>query len=131
MRRLALVVPILLPQPAPAAFERLPTGPAAAALGGLVAVSPDPVFGNPAAVAPRLHLEIWGARPFGLSALNEAQASLHGPCGRAGLGVGVRRFGSHVYGEHEARLQLGWSADPRAPPCAKAVCPTLPRRSSN
>lgn len=113
MTRAVLVLLALLPLPARAAFERPPTGPEAAARGGLVAVSPDPVFGNPAALGAGSGVEVWGARPFGLPELAEIQVAWHGTRGRAGVGAGARRFGSERYGEHDTRLSFAWSPDPR------------------
>jgi hypothetical protein len=97
-----------------AAFERSPTAPSAAALGGVLAVSSDAVFGNPVAapggpaIGRALMIEIWGSRPFGMEELVEAQASAHLRLSRGGVGVGARRFGSAVYHESELRLSGSW-----------------------
>jgi hypothetical protein len=101
-----------LPAPARAAFERLPVGPEAAALGEVVATSPDPVFGNPAPtadVAPTISARAWASRPFAIPELAEAQASASVRFGAAGIGLGFRRFGSVSYAEKELRLVAGWT----------------------
>ncbi len=110
----------LAPQAALGAFERPATGPVAAALGGAVAVSDDPVFGNPAGTSslpvasPAARSDassllaggLWAARPFGLSELQEVQG--WGRLSRSSLavGVGLRRFGSPVYAEKEIRVTI-------------------------
>lgn len=100
--------------PAEGAFERLPAGPEAAALGGMLTVSPDGVFGNPAPArpAPRLAARAWGSRPFGLAELREVQASVTLRLGWGSAGLGVRRFGSAAYAEKELRLAGGWAPAP-------------------
>jgi hypothetical protein len=132
-RRLAAVaagvaVAALVLAPVPAArgaFERPPLDAPSAALGGVVATSADPVFGNPAGAAlgpaagPRrsaggvraLHAAFELARPFGLPGLSEAQAGLVA-IAPWGWGVGARRFGSDAYAETEIR---GVVAGGRAP----------------
>jgi len=110
----ALAVVALASSPSRAAFERSPIGPEAAALGGVVAVSADPVFGNPAPVSalPGIEARAWAARPFAVAELAEAQASVAVRRGSVTAGLGARRFGSADYAEKELRLTGGWS--PRA-----------------
>lgn len=105
--------PALSAGSARAAFERVPTPPAAAALGGISATSADPVFGNPAGaplIGPplvgALAAGVWRARPFGLRELGEAQAALWAARSRWRAGLGVRRFGSAAYAESELRLTV-------------------------
>lgn len=94
-----------------AAFERLPLSPESAALGGLLAVSPDPVFGNAAALceASGPRIEATGSRPFGLPELTDAQVAVGWSGARGGAAVGFRRFGSIEYREKEVRLTSAWS----------------------
>jgi hypothetical protein len=81
----------------------------------VLAAGSDPVFGNPAlAAAGRSGLRIWAARPFGLAELEESQAAVWhgrgiGPGVRAGVGIGVRRFGSPSWSEREARVVAAFS----------------------
>lgn len=89
---------------APAAFERPPHDPESAALGGLVATSADAVWGNPAAAAARVTVRALAGHPFGLAELTEAQAGVSGGGRGLALGAGVRRFGSALYAEREARV---------------------------
>jgi hypothetical protein len=116
LRRVAIVAALVLGRPAPAdaAFERLPVGPEAAALGEVVATSTDPVFGNPAPPvraggAPSIAVRAWASRPFAIPELVEAQASASFRLGRFGSGFGFRRFGSASYAEKELRLAVGWT----------------------
>jgi hypothetical protein len=121
-------------QAALAAFERPATGPAAAALGGVVAVSDDPVFGNPAGAGPLpvslpgahpparsdacpaarsdarplLAGGLWAARPFGLSELQEVQGWGRLSLSSLAAGIGFRRFGSPVYAEKEIRVTIAF-----------------------
>jgi len=101
--------------PAQGAFERPPVGPAEAALGGVLAVGADPVFGNPALTAAAgAGLLVWAARPFGLAELEESQAGgwmggAIGPDVVAGVGVGFRHFGSAAWSEREARVVVAAS----------------------
>jgi hypothetical protein len=102
-----------------AAFERPSLDTESAALGGDVATSTDPVFGNPARAAGRAPGRSLGARfdlsrPFGLSELSESQVSLAREGDGAGFGVGARRFGADGFGqyaEREARLALALAHD--------------------
>ena len=99
---------VVLAGEARAAFERPPLSPSSAALGGIVALSVDPVFGNPAGPpgASGLRMELWGARPFGLPGLVEAQAAIATSFRAGSAGIGVRRFGAETYGEDEIRAFL-------------------------
>jgi len=92
--------------PSIAAFERLPSGPEAAASGEIRTVAGDPVFGNPAALAASrtFHASIWGAHPFGLREIQESQAALWLETARAGAGAGFRQLGSAFYFERELRI---------------------------
>jgi hypothetical protein len=96
-----------------AAFERPPLSSPAAALGGVLAVSPDAVFGNPAAAGEDRGVCAWagGGRPFGIAGLSDGQAAfvLTGACA---VGAGVRRFGSPAYRELEVRTVGAWRAAP-------------------
>jgi hypothetical protein len=94
-----------------AAFERPALSPESAAGGGLVALSEDPVFGNPAAARPGLELRASGDRPFGMTELAEAQAGAARAGRRAAAGLGLRRFGSDAYTEGEARVTGAWEID--------------------
>jgi hypothetical protein len=113
LRRAALLAALALGAPAPAhaAFERLPSGPEAAALGDVVATSADPVFGNPAppARAPAIAAQAWASRPFALAGLAEAQISATLRLRAGTIGLGFRRFGSAAYAEKELRLAAGWA----------------------
>ena len=95
------------------AFERPPWNVADAALGGLVAVSDDGVWGNPARLAhsrwPRV-AEAQASHPFGLAELSEVQITAGMSGAGRGIGVGVRRFGADVYAEREARVALAFGS---------------------
>ena len=96
-----------------AAFERAPWDVASSALGGLVAVSDDGVWGNPAGLASRearVVGEVLACHPFGLAELTEAQVALGVPGERHGIGVGARRFGSEIYAEREARVVVAFGS---------------------
>ncbi len=110
-RQFVAGVALLVASPAGAAFERLPVGPEAAALGEVLAVSPGDGFGNPAPAltAPSVAARIWGSRPFALAELGEAQGSVFARIGSASIGLGFRRFGSAAYAERELRLTSGWA----------------------
>ncbi len=95
---------LVLAAPGRAAFERPPYDAESAALGGLVATSMDPVWGNPAAPAGGLHVGAIACHPFGLAELTEAQAGVRGALAGVALGAGARRFGSDLYAEREARV---------------------------
>ena len=119
----ALVVAAALgPAGARAAFERPPLDSESAGLGGDVATSGDPVFGNPARLAgrtttPSLAARFDLSRPFGLAELSESQASLAREGRAVGLGLGARRFGADgdaAYAEREARLALALAHDDAA-----------------
>ncbi|MGQ0723471.1 MAG: helix-turn-helix domain-containing protein [Candidatus Eiseniibacteriota bacterium] len=99
----------VLPAAALAAFERPALSPESDAAGGLVALSEDPVFGNPAAVRSGLDLRASGGRPFGLPELTEMQAGAARAGSSAAVGAGVRRFGSESYTEAEARVTGAWT----------------------
>jgi hypothetical protein len=108
----AVIASAIAPAPAPAAFERPPLSPESEAMGGVLAVSPDGVWGNPAgavgdsewSASRRGELRAATARPFGLVELSESQVSLSLPWGDAAFGAGARRFGSQLYVEKEVRL---------------------------
>jgi hypothetical protein len=108
---------LALPSPAGAAFERAPLTPESEAMGGVLAVAPDGIWGNPAGpVMPDRNrtrvLQTFTARPFGLPELTESQAGA-GMTGRSwALGLGAGRFGSQVYVEKELRLAAAWHATP-------------------
>lgn len=106
----------LAPRTVPAAFERPPLDAEAEAMGGVLAVSPDEVFGNPAGgvlVDPApLRLRAAAARPFGLAGLRESQVSGSRTGTRFALGIGARSFGSPDYEERELRLTAAWAAAP-------------------
>jgi hypothetical protein len=96
-------------------------------MGGVLAVSPDAVWGNPAgAVLPaaeagagpdgrtpnrphRGRLAAAAARPFDLPELSESQVAVFVAGADAAAGAGARRFGSQVYAEKEVRLTGSWS----------------------
>jgi hypothetical protein len=100
------------PPAAGAAFERPPAGPECAALAEIVAVGPDPVFGNPAAPfdVDRLRIEAWSGHPFGIEELGESQASLWRTGETWGGGVGFRTFGTPDYFEREVRAATSFAA---------------------
>lgn len=99
-----------------AAFERIPTGPGDAGSGEIVALSEDPVFGNPATRgAVSMNTEAWGGHPFGLGEVREMQFSTWLALHRVGIGVGVRELGAPDYFEREARLSISLSPARRAP----------------
>lgn len=90
--------------PARAAFERPPHDAESAALGGLVATSTDPVWGNPATPSAGPWFGALACHPFGLAELTEVQAGARGTVAGVALGAGARRFGSDLYAEREARV---------------------------
>lgn len=115
MRRGAAFVLLLacadFPCAARAAFERLAVDPASAAAGGVVAVSEDAVWGNPAAGALRragTGGQVSACHPFGLEELTESQLSVQACAGEVLGGLGFRRFGTEFYAEREARLAGAW-----------------------
>jgi hypothetical protein len=108
---------LAVPAPARAAFERSPLTPESEAMGGVLAVSPDGIWGNPAGpVLPDRDrgqvLAVTAARPFGLPDLAESLAA----AGRTGpswaLGIGAGAFGSEIYSEQELRVSASWRATP-------------------
>jgi hypothetical protein len=111
------------PPAARAAFERAAHDANAAARGGLVALSDDGVWGNPAGGAlpdprrrggGRIVVRADGSRPFGLPDLTDAQGSVAAGGARWAAGIGLRQFGSDLYAETEARLTLALARDATA-----------------
>lgn len=103
---------ILAPAAARAAFERAPLDAWSAALGGVVAVSSDAVFGNPAperGTGTAAAFEL--SRPFGLMELSEAQAGWR-RSGTWSVSFGGRRFGTDAYAETEARVSVAAAVGP-------------------
>ncbi len=104
-----------------AAFERAPLDVASAAMGGLSAMSPDPVFGSLGRLAMSTDGRTAGwsfgleaSRPFGWSELTEAQTSLARRGARIGWGAGARRFGTADYAERELRVAFAVRRSPAA-----------------
>jgi hypothetical protein len=119
--RAGIAVLALRPDAVLAAFERAPLDAASAALGDVVALSADPVFGNPArcvigeGARPAVAMAFDLSRPFGLAALSEGQASVARASSAWGVGAGARRFAADAparYGEREARLVLAIGRGP-------------------
>jgi hypothetical protein len=103
---------VLAPAVSHGAFERAPLDAWSAALGGVVAVSSDAVFGNPAPEQGGGEAAVFElARPFGLRELSEAQAGWHRP-GIWSVACGGRRFGTDAYAETEARVALSYALGP-------------------
>ncbi len=102
------------------AFERPPQTARSAACGGLLALSEDVGFGNPAlAATPGVAAEFGATRPFGLRELSEGQAGVRWASGSAGasapsrwgIAFGGRRFGTSYYAEKEGRLSIATRPD--------------------
>lgn len=103
---------VLAPAAARAAFERPPLDAWSAALGGVVAVSPDAVFGNPAPERGAGTAAVFElSRPFGLRELSEAQAGWR-RAGTWAVSFGGRRFGTEAYAETEARVSIAAAIGP-------------------
>lgn len=117
---------LLAPGPVWGAFERPPQTAGSAACGGLLALSEDVGFGNPASAAtPGVAAEFGAARPFGLRELSEGQAGVRWAPGSAGssgsagasapsrwgIAFGGRRFGTSYYAEKEGRLSIATQPD--------------------
>lgn len=109
--RLAGLFLFAAPFAASASFERVPTGPATAASGEILALAADPVFGNPAQPAGKRGFfgELWGSRPFGIPELRESQVSFAALRGEGAGGVGFRTFDAGDYFEREARVTLSFA----------------------
>ncbi len=120
----AFLAAVFAARPASAAFERAPVGPADAASGEIVALSVDPVFGNPAVLGGSgARTEVWGGRPFGMAELRETQCSAWIGTSRWGAGAGVREFGSLEYFERDARLAVSFSPTRPASGRVRAAAP--------
>ena len=103
--------------PAAAAFERAPLTAESEAMGGVLAVGADAVWGNPAGAAlpesgSPVCLRAGTARPFDLSGVAESQLGLSVRPGGAAGGLGVRRFGTELYAERELRIVAAAEAVP-------------------
>jgi hypothetical protein len=104
------------PRESKAAFERTPLDAASAAMGGISATSPDPVFGSPGRLAtpgaPEWSVAVDASRPFGWTELTEAQTSFARLGPAFGWACGARRFGTAHYAESEARVAAAWGRAP-------------------
>ncbi|MEZ5063890.1 MAG: hypothetical protein R3B81_04105 [bacterium] len=115
---IALAFSLLVARPAAGAFERPPVDAASAGVGGVLATSSDPVFGNPA-LASRVAAGVSAsaARPFGLAELREGQVAAWMTLGSVhahpiALAAGARTFGSSAWAERELRLGLAAEVGP-------------------